>query len=205
MGVTLGAYAARGKAGDAVPETDLNRNGVPETVHVTWLEDELCYQLTVTEGNAVIFTENAYVSHAGWDALFLYQKDGQDCLLRYTPEMWQGDASYGYRLFYLAEDGSEVAVQENRVDFDVNFGMSIHGDFDPAAIDAFLAEVNSLLSGSVLLMNTDDDLIGAFESEGRLYHVPSFLRWEDNYSYDESKTMLENLIAFKSAMEETYS
>lgn len=208
MGVTLGAYAAWGETGaggDAAPEMDLNRNGVPETVNVVWLEDEMCYQLTVTEGNAVIFTENAYVSHAGWNALFLYQKDGQDCLLRYTPEMWQGDASYGYRLFYLAEDGSEVAVQENRVDFDVNFGMSIHGVFDPAAIDAFLAEVNSLLSGSIQLMNTDSDLLEAFEREGSLRHVPSFLCWEEDFSYDGRKTVLENLIEYKSAMEDIFS
>ena len=206
MGTVLGAYAAgRGADGTADSEVDLNRNGIPETIDVVWLEDEMLCQLTVTEGDEVIFTEEAFFSHAGWNALFLYRRDGQAFLLRYTPEMWQGSAYYSYQLFYLAEDGSEVIVQENRVDFSVNFGMSIHGDFDPAAIDAFLAEVNSLLSGSVLLMNTDDDLIGAFESEGRLYHVPSFLRWEDNYSYDESKTMLENLIAFKSAMEETYS
>ena len=206
MGTVLGAYAAgRGTGGDAASGVDLNRNGIPETIDVVWLEDEMLCQLTVTEGDEVIFTEEAYFSHAGWNALFLYRRDGQAFLLRYTPMMFQGSADYGYQLFYLAEDGSEVTVQENWVWFDVNFDMSIHGNFDPAAIDAFLAEVNSLLSGSVLLMNTDDDLIAAFESEGRLYHVPSFLRWEDNYSYDGSKTMLENLIAYKSAMEETYS
>ena len=207
MGTVLGAYAAWGETemgGDAASEVDLNRNGIPETIDVVCLEDDMFYQLTVTEGDEVIFTEDAHFSHAGWNALFLYRRDGQAFLLRYTPEMWQGDASYSYRLFYLAEDGSEVPVQENRVDFSVNFGMSIYSGFDPEAIDAFLTEVNGLLSGSVLLMNTDGDLIGAFESEGRLYHVPLFLRWDD-YSYDESKTMLENLIAYKSAMEDIYS
>ena len=186
---------------DAAFKTDLNRNGVPETIHVTLRDEEMWYQLTVTEGDKVIFTEDAHFSHAGWDALFLYQRDGQAFLLRYNPEMWQGDAYYSYRLFYLTEDGSEVTVQENGVYFDVNFGMSIHGDFDPAAIDAFLAEVNSLLSDSILLVNTDADLIEAFEREGKLHHVPSFVYWD----YDESKTMLENLIAYKSAMEAIYS
>ena len=207
MGTTLGAYAAWWKTGgDAAFEVDLNRNGVPETINVVWQEDRMRYQLTVTEGDEVIFTQNAYTAHVGWNALFLYQQDGQAYLLRYTPGMWQGTADYGYQLFYLAEDGSEVTVQENWVWFDVNFDMSIHGDFDPETIDAFLTEINALLSDSVQLMNTDDDLIRAFELEGRLYHVPTFLRWrEDSSYYDESKTMLENLIAYKSAMEEIYS
>lgn len=208
MGTVLGAYAAwwgTGTDGDT-DEIDLNRNGVPETIHVVWQDDEMRYQLTVTEGDKVIFTQNAYAAHVGWNALFLYRRDGQAFLLRYSPEMWQGEAYYSYRLFYLAEDGSEVPVQENRVDFSVNFGMSIYGDFDPAAIDTFLTDINALLSGSVQLVNTDDELREAFALEGGLYHVPTFLRWRaDSSYYDESKTVLENLIAYKSAMEEIYS
>ena len=215
MGTVLGAYAAEdtGKGDTAaedpalVPlEIDLNRNGIPETINAVWLDDEMCYKLTVTEGDEVIFTQNAYTAHVGWNALFLYQKDGQAWLLRYTPWMFQGIADYGYQLFYLAEDGSEVIVQENWVSFNVNFDLPAYIEFDPETIDAFLTEINALLSDSVQLVNTDEDLRAAFMWEGRLYHVPVFLRWrEDFHYYDESKTMLENLIAYKSAMEEIYS
>ena len=195
-----------GSEGSAALETDLNRNGVPETINVVWQDDEMRYQLTVTEGDEVIFTQNAYAAHVGWLALFLYQKDGQDYLLRYIPGMWMGNAYYSYQLFYLAENGAEVVVQENEVSFDINFGSSLHGDFDPAAIDAFLTEVNALLSDSIQLMNTDHDLREAFRLEDRLYHVPTFLRWREESSYyDESKTMLENLLAYQSAVEELYS
>ena len=207
MGTVLGAYAARGETEtdekDALA-VDLNRNGVPEATDVI-LREEGCYQLTVSEGDKVIFTEDGYTAHAGWDALFLYRRDGQAFLLRYTPRMWQGYADYGYQLFYLAEDGSEVIVQEEWIRFDIDFGSSAHGDFDPETIGAFLTNVNALLSGSVQLMNTDDDLSQAFERTGSLYHVPAFLRWEEDFSYDESKTMLENLTEYKSAMEEIYS
>lgn len=209
MGIVLGAYAARGEpdaGGDAALQVDLNRNGVSETIDVVWQDDEMRYQLTVTEGDEVIFTQNAYAAHAGWLALFLYQKDGQDYLLRYDPGMWQGVADYSYQLFYLAEDGSEVTVQKNWVSFNVNFDLPAYVQFDPEAIDAFLTEINALLSDSVQLVNTDEDLRMAFKWEGRLYHVPVFLRWrEDSHYYDESKTMLENLIAYKSAMEDIYS
>ena len=163
------------------------------------------YQLTVTEGDEVIFTQNAYTAHVGWIALFLYQQDGQTYLLRYTPMMWQGHADYGYQLFYLAENGSEVIIQEEWIRFDIDFGSSAHGDFDPETIDAFLTNVNEILSGSIQLMNTDDDLSQAFEWEDDLYHVPTFLRWEEDFSYDESKTILENLIIYTSAMEEIFS
>ena len=215
-GAVLGAYAVweeTGPGGDAaggpalVPlEIDLNRNGVPETIDVSWQDDEMRYQLTVTEGDEVIFTQNAYTAHAGWLALFLYQKDGQVWLLRYTPWMYQGIADYGYQLFYLAEDGSEMTVRENWIHFNVNFDLGPNREFDPETIDAFLTEINALLADSVQLMNTDDDLRAAFKLEGSLYHVPIFLRWrEDSSYYDESKTMLENLIAYKSEMEEIYS
>ena len=209
MGATLGAYAAWWKTetdGETAFEVDLNRNGVPETINVVWQDDEMRYQLTVTEGDKVIFTENAYASHVGWNALFLCRREGQAFLLRYNPGMWQGDAYYSYRLFYLAEDGSEVTVQENWVSFDVNFGLSVHWGFDPEAIDAFLTEINALLSSSTQLMNTDLDLREAFELEGSLYHVPVFLRWRaDSSYYDEGKTILENLIAYKAEMEDIYS
>ena len=215
MGATMGAYAAgdtgmgdnANKDPDLVPlEIDLNRNGVPEKINVVWQEDRMRYQLTVTEGDEVIFTQNAYTAHVGWIALFLYRQDGQAYLLRYTPMMWQGHADYGYQLFYLAEDGSEVIVQEEWIRFDIDFGSSAHGNFDPETIDAFLTDVNTLLSGSTQLMNTDDDLNQAFEWEDGLYHVPAFMRWrEDSFYYDENKTMLENLTAYKSTMEEIYS
>ena len=209
LGTMLGAYAVQGETetdGDAASKVDLNRNGIPETIDVVWQEDKMRYQLTVTEGDEVIFTQNAYTAHVGWIALFLYQKDGQAYLLRYTPMMYQGHADYGYRLFYLAEDGSEVIVQEHWIRFDVDFSSSAHGDFDPKTIDAFLTEINALLSDSVQLVNTDDELREAFRLEGSLYHVPTFLRWRaDSSYYDEGKTMLENLIVYKSAMDEIYS
>ena len=207
MGTVLGAYAAgRGADGTADSEVDLNRNGIPEKINVVWQEDRMRYQLTVTEGDEVIFTQNAYTAHVGWIALFLYQQDGQAYLLRYTPMMWQGHADYGYQLFYLAENSSEVIVQEEWIRFDIDFGSPAHGNFDPETIDAFLTNVNAILSGSTQLMNTDDDLRQTFELEYGLYHVPAFMRWrEDSFYYDENKTMLENLTAYKSTMEEIYS
>lgn len=62
-------------------------------------------------------------------------------------------------------------------------------------------EINDLLSHSVQLLNTDSDLIETFEREGRLYDS---LWWLDGqepvFVRDESKSLLENLEDFQTAM-----
>lgn len=188
---------------------DLNHNGVPEslTLLTTFNKNQELESLKfdVAEEAENIFSEEADVSHAGWNALFLYRKDGQDYLLRYNPGMGTGSAGYSYQLFYIGEDGSAIIVQENTVHFDINFGSSVHQSFDPEAIEAFLAEINALLADSTKLMNTDDDLIKSFQREGRQYHIPQFLFGDRDFNYDYDKSMLKNLEEYKSAMEVYYA
>ncbi|MCH5316533.1 MAG: hypothetical protein J1E05_01030 [Eubacterium sp.] len=194
-------------------KTDIDHNGVKET-----LELETVYQkgidqseypevfvLNFKEGNEVIYSEEAGASHAGWNALFLYHKDGQDYLLRYNPGMGTGSAGYSYQLFYIGENGSEVIVKENIVRFDINFGSSVHQSFEPKDIDAFLTEINALLPDSIELINTDDDLIESFKREGHQYHIPQFLFGDRDFNYDYDKSMLENLEEYKLTMEAYYA
>lgn len=130
----------------------------------------------------------ASTSHPGWKAFFLCRLDGEDYLLEYTPYIGMGMGNYRYRLFYL-EEGREVAVRENEVSFDINFGMEGERDFDPKAIAAFMDEINGLLEHCTLLLCTDPDLAATFEREGRLYDS---LWWLEE-TRDEGVTMLENL------------
>lgn len=178
---------------------DLNHNDVLETLEVTWHE-EMFYELTVTESDHIIYTEEAHTAHAGWNSVFLYQKDGEDFLLRYNPYMGQGFCSYSYELFYLAPDGSEETVQDNYVSFDINFGSPLHEEFDPEAIAAFIDELNPLLADCTLLMNTDYDLENSFIRSNALVDD---LWWMDSppeiFTRDESKSLLENLRDFQEA------
>ena len=179
---------------------DLNHNGVPETLEVAWHE-EMFYELTITETDHIIYTEETYTAHAGWNSVFLYQKDGEDFLLRYNPNMWQGYCTYSYQLFYLAPDGAEETVQENLVSFDLNFGSVFHDELDPEAIAAFMEEVNPLLADSVLLMNTNDDLTKSFDSNGTLIDDLWWLDlFPETFTRDKSKSLLENLRDFQEAM-----
>ena len=181
------------------PVADLNRNGVPETLQVVEIDGG--QRLEVWENGKQLFSEEGYFAHAGYNALFLCTLDGEDYLLRYHPSMGQGWCDYSYQLFTLTQDGQEQVVRENSIEFDINFGLT-HESFDPEAIAAFMDEINGLLANSTQLINTDEDLLSAFEKEGRLYDSLWWLdAWGPAFVRDPSKSLLENLRDFKEAME----
>ena len=185
---------------DAAVAPDLNRNGIPEEVRLTALEDGQGQQLEIWEKHELIDREVGYFAHTGWTSVFLCTLDGEDYLLRYHPTMYQGVGMYDYSLSALTGN-KETVVQQNHVQFDINFGSPVHNGFDPEEIAAFMEEINALLSNSVVLLNTDSDLQGTFEKEGRLYDS---LWWLDNqepvFAREQKKSMLENLKDFQAAM-----
>ena len=185
---------------DRVPAPDLNRNGIAEELRLT--EDGEGQRLEIWENGEMIKEEVGYFAHAGWNSVFLCTIEGEDYLLHYSPEMYQGVCSYSYRLNTLPEDG-KTDVQKGYVNFDINFGSPIHTDYDPEAIAAFMDEINNLLSHSVLLLNTHEDLQATFEKEGRLYDSLWWLdSWKPVFSRDENKSLLDNLVDLQAAMSE---
>lgn len=184
---------------------DLNRNGVEEYIQTCDVTDGgavTAKRVEVWEDETLIFSEEGFSAHAGWTALFLCTLDGEDYMLRYHPTMYGGACAYTYELFTL-ENGRETTVRENQVEFDINFQPWLHEKFDPEAIAAFMDEVNGLLSHSVQLLNTDQDLLSAFEKNGRLYDDLWWLdaRSEEGFVRDPAKSLLENLRDFQTAME----
>ena len=178
---------------------DLNGNGVPETVQIMELDGGR--RLELWESDKLIFTEKGYYAHAGYNSMFLCTLDGKDYLLRYHPNGAQGWCHYSYELFTLTRDGQEKVIQENSVEFDINFGP-MHESFDPEALAAFMDEINSLLANSVQLINTNDELLGTFQKEGRLYDSLSWLDlWAPVYVRNETASLLENLRTFQASME----
>ncbi len=183
-------------------QPDFNHNGVPELVQTVDINDGEGTRLEVWEDGRLLWSDVAANAHAGWNAVFLCTLDGEDCLLRYNPYMGQGWADYTYQLFTLSESGEEQVVRENSVRFDINFSPFMHGGFDPEAIAAFMDEVNGLLANSVQLINTDLNLLDAFQREGRLYDSLWWLNnWGELFTRDEGKSLLENLRDFQKAME----
>ncbi len=191
---------------EGYPQTDLNRNGVPETPRLVLIGGNEGQRLELWEEGELIFSEEGYFAHAGYNALFLYREHGgRQYLLRYRPYMGQGMASYSYELFTLSSAGEEVTAREGYVEFDINFHPLFHEKFDPKAIAEFMEDVNGMLADSVQLLNTDGDLLDTFKKEGRLYDSLGWLDgWEPVFVRDGSKSLEDELRAFQTAMEEQW-
>lgn len=156
---------------------DFDHDGEPETTELVTLLDweeskgvvawyELC--IKKADGTA-LWSTSAHLAHLGWTSVFACKVDGQDCLLQYEPESWQGWAEYSYKLFYpdivslVTGERQEQILRESRLDFDNNFCMEGHL-FDAAELADFLWEVRGYIIDSTLLLSTED---GEF-----LFNVP---------------------------------
>ena len=181
---------------------DLNRNGIPEELRVVSLDGGAGQKLEVWEGGELIYEEEGYFAHAGYNALFLYHDEDGDYLLRYNPYMAQGWATYSCRLFTLYEHGASTARYAD-LEFDLNFHpmMRSQHKFDVNEITGFMSEINQLLSHSVQLINTDQDLLKTFEKNGWLYDDLGWLDgWEPAYTRTGG-ALPDQLWAFQRAME----
>lgn len=192
------SYAGGPPSEKGLPETDVNHNGIPETLRLSETGNEL--SLDFQENGTKIWSAWGSRAPSEWNALFLCTLDGEDYLLRYRPTMYQGNFSYSYELFFL-KDGVETTVQQKNISFDTNFSAPFHGTFDPITISAFADELNGLLAHSVQLFNTHADLQAAFDQAGTLTET---LWWLDDFegifTRDPSKSMSENLQDFQAAM-----
>ena len=186
-------------------EADLDHDGEPDKLTLKEGPDGMSWSLQCRANHDRSFNFwNAYTPHVGWNAMFLCRIDGKDYLLRYNPYMSTGLCEYSYRLFYLQE-GREEVVQENAVDFDLIFSPDYaeSHQFEPEAIAAFMEEINALLANSTQLLNTDENLLGTFEEEGRLYDSLWWLNApEDGFTKDAGESLLENLTAFQANAEQ---
>jgi len=146
-------------------EYDLTHDGRPERVElVTALGDngrtdgelypvEFELHILNADGETIWEERDIALQHIGWRSLFACRVDGKDYILKYGPTMYQGLATYSYELLSLTQEGEEVPVKENSVSFDVNFGSPIFtGNYDPAAIGAFMDDVHTYLDGECTLL-----------------------------------------------------
>lgn len=184
---------------------DLNRNGIAETLVQREMEGGQGQVVEIYENDERLYYAEGGFAHVGWNALFLCTIDGESYLLRYNPTMFQGMSNYSYELFSL-KDGHET-IAYNEITFDVNFYAPYHEAFDPEGIAAFMEEINGYLAQSTQLLNTDYDLLAAFERTGRLEDDLGILlnSFEPEFSRDPSKSLLENLRLLQQTMEPSAS
>lgn len=120
------------------------------------------YVLTVRKADGTtLWSTSAHWAHSGWTSMFACKVDGQDFLLQYEPEMWQGWADYSFKLFYpyivspVTREREEQVLRESYLAFDGNFRMEGH-HFDASELADFLWEVRGYIMDSTLLLSTED-------------------------------------------------
>ncbi len=130
---------------------DLNGDGIEEVISYTGTSTQEPYRLRVSnQSGEELWSAELGLAHVGWSSYFLYRDSVKTALLCYEPTMYQGEASYSYRLFLLS--GSETTtLAENSVSFSINPDST---DPWPAEAQKFADEVNRLLDQSELLFST---------------------------------------------------
>lgn len=129
---------------------DVDKDGIDETIYV---EEYLhsVYRLTVEEAGGSVIWEVAHLStsHPGWETYLLYEKDGQTAMVRYSPYVSTGIASYIYQIFTL-ENGTENILQENGVSFELGKPETY-----PAELEDYIREVNGILDDCTVIFSTE--------------------------------------------------
>ena len=130
---------------------DLNGDGIEEVISYTGTSTQEPYRLRVSnQSGEELWSAELGLAHAGWSSYFLYRDSVKTALLCYEPTMYQGEASYSYRLFMLS-GGETTTLAENSVSFSINLDSK---DPWPAEAQKFADEVNRLLDQSELLFST---------------------------------------------------
>ncbi|MFU2432393.1 MAG: M56 family metallopeptidase, partial [Clostridiales bacterium] len=156
MGYRSGAYPYRwivrlNGGATELTRADLNGDGIEEVISYTGTSTQEPYRLRVSDQSGEeLWSAELGLAHVGWSSYFLYRDSVKTALLCYEPTMYQGEASYSYRLFLLS--GSETTtLAENSVSFSINPDST---DPWPAEAQKFADEVNRLLDKSELLFST---------------------------------------------------
>lgn len=159
---------------------DLNGDGIEEVISYTGTSTQEPYRLRVSDQSGEeLWSAELGLAHVGWSSYFLYRDSVKTALLCYEPTMYQGEASYSYRLFLLS--GSETTtLAENSVSFSINPDST---DPWPAEAQKFADEVNRLLDKSELLFST---LNGELHS----YGDGTVIRCAEPSESDGSRTLM---------------
>jgi len=175
---------------------DLDQDGAQERIVVDpglWEKEGSALLAVYRDDGTVLYSADLNRSHAGWGNYFLYQRDGQDYLLEYSPYMGQGYATYNWRLLQFDQKGKPVVVEQDSVDFSINPEQY---QFDVEAIEAFLEKVDGMLAHATLLVSTENgELQYSTVQQPLAGAAVDYLDWLDEtaYGYRNEGTLSEKL------------
>ena len=188
--------------GDISFLADLTHDGKKEriTAGLTQFEAQggtsyLTVHATEAADSPVLWQRDYGTAHVGWVMLYLYEEDGKDYLMQYTPAMYQGAATYALDIFSLDASGNVVPLRRLETSFqlhDVSTGQN--GFFgDPKQVADFLDEVRSYQDRGLLLVSTDEGTLAYSTPENPVtaYHDDSAVTgsWDPSGSQTPSDTL----------------
>ena len=137
-----------------ITRADLNGNGDDEIIaaDVSGFETDGNATLLVfsSDGAELIYSEDANSSHAGWNALYLYEDGETTALLRYLPQLSTGIGTYGYTLFNFDTTNKVNVIASGNVDFQL-MGLV---PLDASGMAEFASDVNRYLANCDTLLST---------------------------------------------------
>lgn len=145
------------------PETsyyaDLNHDGNDECIVINideWDTMDRARMAVYEQSGTILFNRDLYGAHAGWGNYFLCEQDGRDYLLEFMPTMYQGYATYSWKLMDFDANNELRIVEEDSIEFTVNPQQF---DFDIDAILAFLEGAEHMIRPAMLLISTEDGVL----------------------------------------------
>lgn len=138
-------------------QADITQDGIPDRIIVNTapiLESGtgILNTIEVYSGKTgnLIWTERITDVHTDWLNVSLYNENGKDYILIWSPSMWQGKAVYRYRIISLSETGEEIELKSGEFAFDINNPL----ETDIENLITFSKEVNRYLDKSFTLADT---------------------------------------------------
>ncbi len=148
-------------------QADLDHDGVDDTIAVTQNYDEgdttPWWDVTVTDAEGdQMWSRQVYSFHAGWNGIYLYEKEGKQYLMEWLPYGSTGGFTYHYSVYSLAgaaPDNNISILADGTFEY---FAMNEESvlAIDTDAMRAFEAEVNSYLADAMVLLVMDEDTGG---------------------------------------------
>ena len=119
----------------------------------------------------VLWQKELGLARAGWNSYFIvWTKEGV-CLLQYLPVVMQERGEYEYRLFYLQEDGSEVEVASDNVDFLIypnNVDIDAKTAIPKEEMKDFAEDVNLYLENARVMISTVNGIL-TYQTPSKTY------------------------------------
>ena len=146
---------------------DLTHDGKKEYLIIE-LEDILddnqkeAYLKVADENGEIFWQAELGLPRAGWNSYYLvWTKEGAS-FLQYLPMVMQERGEYEYKLFYLTEDGSEIEMDKDSVNFLIcpnDKEISVENAIPREQMTTFAENINQYLDGARLLIGTVDGVL----------------------------------------------